>query len=344
MAKTNAAIMRLLQEGIPYISILTDPCTGGALGSYATLGTVLLAEPRALIAFAGPRVMRMAGLPVDENLLDSEHAAEHGGIDEIVPRSRLKGRIRRYLDICHSSENGQDESSRTRLPSSKLTGRYKSHWFADFNSRLSMLLDEAHDLISLLPDAHVAWANIPSRLADLALVTIPAILERATRAVDPEVRARAARALARFPHHDRTHLEQSLRDEHPRVQANAAYELLAANSEHSDALAVLRGLLKAEDASSRRAGLFVVSRIPIDAVRSEVDSLCAVPEVGVRVPAIVALFAYGDVERGSTLLKSLAASVGPYGVGLARRLLPLLRPEHAQSLRQCLEQIAEDEG
>ena len=342
MAKTNAAIMRLLRQGIPYISILTDPCTGGALGSYATLGTVLLAEPRALIAFAGPRVMRLAGLSVDENLLDSEHAARHGGIDEIVPRSRLRARICRYLDISHRGENDHHEPSRTRLPS--LTGRYASHWFADFTSRLSTLLDEAHDLVGLRPGAHVAWASIPSQLADLALETIPAILEQATRAEDPDVRARAARALARFPRHDRARPEQALRDEHPRVQANAAYELLLSDREHPDALAVLRGLLAAEDASSRRAGLFVVGRIPVEALRSEVNNLCGVPEVGVRVPAIITLFAYGDVERGSKLLQSLVASVGPYGARLARRLLPVIPPEQAESVRKCLGQIPGDKS
>jgi acetyl-CoA carboxylase carboxyl transferase subunit beta len=343
MAKTNAAIIGLLQQGIPYISILTDPCTGGALGSYATLGTVVLAEPRALIAFAGPRVMKLAGLSVDENLLDSEHAAEHGGVDEVVARGRLKARIRRYLDICNHGENGLDEPSRAVLPSSRLSGRYTSHWFTDFTTRLSTLLDEAHDLFGLRPGAHVAWASVPRQLAELALVTIPTILEQATRSEDPEVRERAAQALARFPRPDRARLEQALRAEHPRIQANAAYELLAADRGHPEALAVLRGLLAAEDASSRRAGLFVISRIPIETLRAEVDRLCGVPEMGVRVPAIMTLFAYGDVERGSGLLRSLVASVGPYGARLAKRLLPLVPPEHAQSVQECLRQIVGEE-
>lgn len=94
MAKTATALERLAAAGLPYISILTHPTTGGVTASYAMLGDVILAEPGALIGFAGPRVIRET---IRQDLPDgfqtAEFLREHGMVDAIVPRSRLKETI-----------------------------------------------------------------------------------------------------------------------------------------------------------------------------------------------------------------------------------------------------------
>jgi acetyl-CoA carboxylase carboxyl transferase beta subunit len=97
MAKTNMAIAMLKEDHLPYISLLAHPCTGGALASYATQGTINLSEENALIAFAGPRVTELAGIKVDPEFINSAFVLRKGGIDEIVPRSRLRQVITRYL-------------------------------------------------------------------------------------------------------------------------------------------------------------------------------------------------------------------------------------------------------
>jgi acetyl-CoA carboxylase carboxyl transferase subunit beta len=91
LAKTSAALQRLAAAGLPYISILTHPTTGGVTASYAMLGDVNIAEPGALIGFAGPRVIRETirqDLP--EGFQRSEFLREHGMVDRIVPRSQMK--------------------------------------------------------------------------------------------------------------------------------------------------------------------------------------------------------------------------------------------------------------
>ena len=94
MAKTSAALSRLGAKGVPYISLLTDPTTGGVTASFAMLGDIILAEPKALVAFAGPRVIEQT---IRQQLPDgfqlSEFLLEHGMIDAIVERSQL----RKYL-------------------------------------------------------------------------------------------------------------------------------------------------------------------------------------------------------------------------------------------------------
>ena len=91
MAKTAAALERLAEERLPYISVLTHPTTGGVTASYAMLGDVILSEPRALIGFAGPRVIKET---IRQDLPDGFQRAEfllaHGMIDRIVPRVDLK--------------------------------------------------------------------------------------------------------------------------------------------------------------------------------------------------------------------------------------------------------------
>jgi acetyl-CoA carboxylase carboxyl transferase subunit beta len=98
MAKTSAALQRLAQERVPYISLLTDPTTGGVTASFAMLGDIVLAEPRALIGFAGPRVIaETLRQPLPEGFQRSEFLLEHGQIDLVVERRELKETLRRIL-------------------------------------------------------------------------------------------------------------------------------------------------------------------------------------------------------------------------------------------------------
>ena len=94
MAKTSAALGRLAEAGVPYISVLTNPTMAGVMASFATLGDVILAEPKALIGFAGRRVIKettRADLP--EGFQTSEFLLEHGLIDQIVERHDLRDRL-----------------------------------------------------------------------------------------------------------------------------------------------------------------------------------------------------------------------------------------------------------
>ena len=98
MAKTSAALERLAAEGLPYLSVLTDPTTGGVTASFAMLGDVILAEPRALIGFAGPRVIaETIRQPLPDGFQRSEFLLEHGQLDLIVERRQLKEALRRLL-------------------------------------------------------------------------------------------------------------------------------------------------------------------------------------------------------------------------------------------------------
>lgn len=98
MAKTSAALARLREEGLPFISVLTDPVYGGVSASLAMLGDVIVAEPKALIGFAGPRVIEQTvreKLP--EGFQRSEFLLEHGAIDMIISRDELRPRLARLL-------------------------------------------------------------------------------------------------------------------------------------------------------------------------------------------------------------------------------------------------------
>jgi acetyl-CoA carboxylase carboxyl transferase subunit beta len=99
MAKTCAALARLHDEaGMPYISVLTHPTTGGVAASFSMLGDVILAEPGALIGFAGPRVIKETiGQDLPAGFQTSEYLLEHGMVDLIVPRLQLRGVIARLL-------------------------------------------------------------------------------------------------------------------------------------------------------------------------------------------------------------------------------------------------------
>lgn len=94
MAKTAAKLSQLAKEKVPYISLLTNPTTGGVTASYAMLGDLNIAEPRALIAFAGPRVVKETiGKDLPDGFQTAEFVLEHGFLDYIVPRNELKERI-----------------------------------------------------------------------------------------------------------------------------------------------------------------------------------------------------------------------------------------------------------
>lgn len=98
MAKTSARLSQLAQAGIPYISMLTDPTTGGVTASFAMLGDFNIAEPGALIGFAGPRVIRETiGKDLPEGFQSAEFVLEHGFLDMIVPRKELKAQLAKIL-------------------------------------------------------------------------------------------------------------------------------------------------------------------------------------------------------------------------------------------------------
>jgi acetyl-CoA carboxylase carboxyl transferase subunit beta len=98
MAKTSAALHRLAEERVPYISLLTDPTTGGVTASFAMLGDLVLAEPRALIGFAGPRVIaETIRQPLPEGFQRSEFLLEHGQLDLVVERRDLRETLRRII-------------------------------------------------------------------------------------------------------------------------------------------------------------------------------------------------------------------------------------------------------
>jgi acetyl-CoA carboxylase carboxyl transferase subunit beta len=100
MAKTSAKLALLGQAGVPYISLLTDPTTGGVTASYAMLGDVNIAEPEALIGFAGPRVIRETiGKDLPKGFQSSEFVLEHGFLDFIVNRNELKAKLNDLLHI-----------------------------------------------------------------------------------------------------------------------------------------------------------------------------------------------------------------------------------------------------
>ncbi|MFN3760119.1 MAG: acetyl-CoA carboxylase, carboxyltransferase subunit beta [Algoriphagus aquaeductus] len=103
MAKTSAKLSLLDQASIPYISLLTDPTTGGVTASYAMLGDFNIAEPGALIGFAGPRVIRETiGKDLPKGFQSSEFVLEHGFLDFIIDRRQLKSRLTTLLNLLNN--------------------------------------------------------------------------------------------------------------------------------------------------------------------------------------------------------------------------------------------------
>lgn len=103
LAKTSAKLAQLAEAGLPYISLCTDPTTGGTTASYAMLGDINIGEPGALIGFAGPRVVKEAtGQDLPNDFQTAEFLKEHGFLDFIVHRSELKKKINLYLDLIQN--------------------------------------------------------------------------------------------------------------------------------------------------------------------------------------------------------------------------------------------------
>lgn len=104
MAKTSAALAKLKAAGLPFISILTDPTTGGVTASFAMLGDVNIAEPKALIGFAGPRVIEQTiRQKLPEGFQRAEYLLDHGMIDAIIPRDQMKQKIGSILSLLLAS-------------------------------------------------------------------------------------------------------------------------------------------------------------------------------------------------------------------------------------------------
>jgi acetyl-CoA carboxylase carboxyl transferase subunit beta len=113
LAKTTAPLVRLDEAGIPFVAVLTDPTTGGVLASFASLGDVIVAEPRALIGFAGARVASdTVGEELPEGFQTAEFLLAHGFVDAVVPRPELRGalaRLLRLLPVPRAADGADDE-------------------------------------------------------------------------------------------------------------------------------------------------------------------------------------------------------------------------------------------
>ena len=108
MAKTAAALEHFSSVGGLYISVLTHPTTGGVTASFASLGDYMLAEPQALVGFAGPRVVEQTiGQPVPEGFQSAEYQLSHGFLDAVVPRRELRAALSRLLRL-HDPKGGRD--------------------------------------------------------------------------------------------------------------------------------------------------------------------------------------------------------------------------------------------
>jgi acetyl-CoA carboxylase carboxyl transferase subunit beta len=103
LAKTSAKLAQLSDAGIPYISIMTDPTTGGVTASYAMLGDIHIAEPNALIGFAGPRVIKQTiGKDLPKGFQRAEFLLEKGFVDMVVHRKDMKDTVARLLTLLQS--------------------------------------------------------------------------------------------------------------------------------------------------------------------------------------------------------------------------------------------------
>lgn len=113
LAKTSSRLGLLSQKGVPYVSVLTDPTTGGVTASYAMLGDVNIAEPGALIGFAGPRVVKETiGKELPDGFQTSEFLLEHGFLDFIVERKNMKARITLFLDMVGADNEKETASAK----------------------------------------------------------------------------------------------------------------------------------------------------------------------------------------------------------------------------------------
>jgi len=114
LAKTSVKLAQLSEAGIPYISLCTDPTTGGTTASFAMLGDINIGEPGALIGFAGPRVVRdTTGKELPEGFQTSEFLLEHGFLDFIIHRRDLKKKINLYLDLVMNAPLRKNNSNQS---------------------------------------------------------------------------------------------------------------------------------------------------------------------------------------------------------------------------------------
>lgn len=105
MAKTTAAAEKCSRAGVPYVAVLTDPTTGGVLASYASIAEVILSEPKALVAFAGARVSKQAGVSkVPDDFQTAEYALGHGMLDRVVPRKEMRSTLSLLLRLLSATE------------------------------------------------------------------------------------------------------------------------------------------------------------------------------------------------------------------------------------------------
>ncbi len=105
LAKTSVKLAQLADAKLPYISLCTDPTTGGTTASYAMLGDINISEPGALIGFAGPRVVRdTTGKDLPEGFQTAEFLLEHGFLDFITPRKELKDKVNLYIDLIQNND------------------------------------------------------------------------------------------------------------------------------------------------------------------------------------------------------------------------------------------------
>jgi acyl-CoA carboxylase subunit beta len=117
MGRTATAIKRLRAEGVPYVSVLTNPTTGGVYASFASLGDIILAEPEAMIGFAGPRVAEaILGEPLPEGSHRAEYLLRHGHIDAVIPRPALRQTIITVLSAWKSAQTLNEGEVRTYAP------------------------------------------------------------------------------------------------------------------------------------------------------------------------------------------------------------------------------------
>ena len=131
LAKTSSKLAQLAEAKIPYISLCTDPTTGGTTASFAMLGDINIAEPGALIGFAGPRVVRdTTGQELPDGFQTSEFLLEHGFLDFISHRKDLKRKINLYIDLI------KNQPLRASFQKSKLTNIQLTYldWFQDYLS------------------------------------------------------------------------------------------------------------------------------------------------------------------------------------------------------------------
>lgn len=121
MAKTSAALARLAEAGIPYISVMTDPTMGGVSASLAMLGDINIAEPNALIGFAGPRVIEQTvGEKLPEGFQRSEFLQDHGAIDMIVDRRQMRKQIASLLSLLMYASERKSKSVKSKNNKSRV--------------------------------------------------------------------------------------------------------------------------------------------------------------------------------------------------------------------------------